>query len=238
MEIEKEEQIQGLMLLVFDKAKRESKKNSAYGLSRFLEPIVSIDQRTLTRYYNGYVLNRLAERKTPYDYNLDSLSKYWGFNDFMAYCSSSDNLNDKIVLIKENIELEKKLWKIKRIAIFSCFILLIIAVLFILKYYKKNCMIWVDDHYEKIKCSGLENEKKLDEVELKNFKKVDVCKDSIFIVDGEPVIHYTRHKNNIDFFTDEGEHPIYDGVYTNPITQTIIDSRVKPCDSSLIDRDN
>ena len=96
-------------------------------------------------------------------------------------------------------------------------------------------MIWVDDHYEKIRCSGLDNEKKLDEVELKEFIQVEVCKDSIFFIDGEPVIHYTRHDNKIDFFKSDGEHPIYEGVYTDPITRTIIDSRVKPCDSVVTD---
>ncbi|WP_299117089.1 hypothetical protein [uncultured Winogradskyella sp.] len=234
-ELNKEEQIKGLMLLVFDKAKRKSKKNRAYGLSKFLEPIVNIDQRTLTRYYNGYILNREKDRREPYNYNLDSLSIYMGFNDFVAYCSNSENLKGKIILIEKNNELEKKLDKIKKVASLSCLILLIVAVLFILKYYKKNCMIWVDNHYEKIRCSGLDNEKKLDEAVLKGFIKIEVCKDSIFFIGDEPIIHYTRHNNKIDFFTDAGEHPIYEGIYTNPITRTIINSRVKSCDSLLSD---
>lgn len=68
---------------------------------------------------------------------------------------------------------------------------------------------------------------------LETFKKVDVCKDSIFFKNGEAIIHYTRHNNDIEFFTDIGEHPIYKGVFTDPITRTIIKSRVKPCDSTI-----
>jgi hypothetical protein len=230
-ELNNEEQIKGLMLLVFDKAKTESKKNKAYGLSKFLEPKVNIDKRTLTRYYNGYVLNREKDRRIPYDYNLNSLSQYLGFNDFEAYCSNLEGLKGKIILVEKNNELERKLDRIKKIASICCLILLIVAILFIHKYYKKNCMIWVDDHYEKIRCSGLDNEKKLDEVVLKNFRKIDVCKDSIFFKDGEAIIHYTRHNNIVDFFTDDGEHPIFENVYTDPITRTIINSRVKPCDN-------
>lgn len=226
-----EEQIKGLMLLVFDDAKIKSKKDNAYGLSKFLEPKVNIDQRTLTRYYNGYVKGKERDRRLPYDYNLESLSKYLGFNDFKAFCTNLESLSGKIILVKKNFELEKKLERIKRVAIVSCLILLIIAILFILKYYKKNCMIWVDDHYEKIRCSGLDNERKLDEVVLEKFIKVDVCQDSIFFIDDEPIIHYTRHNSVVDFFKSDGEHPVYEGVYTKPITNTIINSRVKPCDS-------
>lgn len=230
-ETNEEEQIRGLILLVFNKAKLESKKNSAYGLSKYLETIVRIDGRTLTRYYNGYLLNREGDRIIPYEYNLDSLSDYLGFDNYIAYCSSLDNLKGKIDLIEINIELEKKIDRIKKTASISCIILSFIAVLFVLKYYKKNCMIWVDDHYEKIRCSGLDTERPLDKVALENFRKVNVCKDSIFFKHGEPIIHYTRHDNIVDFFTADGEHPIYQGVFTNPITETIIDSRVKDCDS-------
>lgn len=229
--LEKEEQIQGLVLLVFEKAKNESKKTKAYGLSKYLEPIIGIDSRSLTRYYNGYVLNRENEKKVPYDYNLDLLSEYLGFKDFRAFELKNECEEDKILLLKEKNIIERKLEKIKKMGLLASLGLSIIATIFILKYYKKNCIIWVDDHYEKIRCSGLDNEKELDYALLEKFKKKYVCKDSIFFKDGEPIIHYIRHKGEIEFFTYAGEHPIYKGIYTDPITRTIIESRVKPCDS-------
>ncbi|WP_299522536.1 hypothetical protein, partial [Winogradskyella sp.] len=230
-EINREEQIKGLILLVFDKAKRKSKKNKAYGLSKFLELIVDIDQRTLTRYYNGYILNREADRRTPYDYNLDTLSRYLGFNNFAGYCSNIENLKVKIALIEKNNELEKKLDKIKKIAFVCCLILLIVAFLFIHKYYKKNCMIWVEDHYEKIRCSGLETEKQLDVETLENLKKVTICRDSILTSKGKSITHYLKLNNKVEFFTYHGSHPIYEEKTLKEITPRIIERHVQACDS-------
>ena len=230
---QKEKLIEKFLELVFLKAEVDSDKNSAYGISKYLSELLNykISHRTLTRYYNDYIIKKNKQRKTPTDYNLNVLSEYLGSESFEKFNRNIQIEIEKGKLREEKRELQRRLNKVKLIGLFSSLVLLVISTFFVTKYFKKNCMIWVEDHYEKIRCSGLENEKKLDEVELMNFKKIEVCKDSIFFKEGEPVIHYTRHKNIIDFFTDEGEHPIYDGIYTNPITQTIIDSRVKDCDS-------
>lgn len=236
MEIGKEELIQELIELVFEKAKKASKETKAYGISRYLEEALNekIKERTLTRYYSGYILNKENERMTPPEFNLDVLSEYLGYENFKKFELNSEFEIEKKALKKEIINLGNRLKKIKRIGLLISLILFIISLLFISKYYKKNCMIWVDDHYEKIRCSGLDNEKKLNETVLREFKKKCVCKDSTFFKDGKPIIHYTRHNNNFEFFTRDGEHPIFEDVYTNPITRTIIESRVKPCDSVKI----
>ncbi|GGI56983.1 hypothetical protein [Winogradskyella haliclonae] len=215
-------QTQDLMSHVFEKAKNDSNEVTPNGICVYLmkELNEKIKERNLTKYYNGYILDNELERTKPTKYNLDVLSNYLGFENFEEFVAREEK--------------EKKKRKLRR-KLFLCrilsFVLLISLLVFILKYYKKNCMIWVDDHYEKIRCSGLDNEKKLDEVVLKKFRKIDVCKDSTFFKDGEAIIHYTRHNNIVDFFTDDGEHPIFDNVYTDPITRTIINSRVRPCDS-------
>jgi len=179
-ELQRDSLIQELIELVIEKAKKDSKKTKRYGLSIYLEGIINIDRRTIIRYYNGYILNRKKDRKTPYDYNLDVLCSYINLENFDAFGVNSESKIEKGILKKEIRKIEKKLYNVKRVGLISSMILLMISTLFILKYYKKNCMIWVDDHYEKIRCTGLENEKKLDKVVLKNFTKVDVCKDSSF----------------------------------------------------------
>ncbi|NMH87649.1 hypothetical protein [Flavivirga algicola] len=233
MEIGKEELIRELLELVFVKAIKASKKTSAYGISKYLEEVLDskIDKRTFNRYYKGYYLNEKEEQRNISEYQLNILSEYLGYENYKKFELNREGEIEKKILREEIIDINKKLNKIKRTGLLSSLILLIIALLFISKYYKKNCMIWVEDHYEKIRCSGLDNEKKLDEVILVEFKKVCVCKDSTFFEDGKPLIHYTRHDNKTEFFTSDGEHPIFEDVYTNPITRTIIESRVKPCDS-------
>lgn len=233
-ETKKEELIQNLFELVFEKAKNDSKETKPYGISRYLQNVFKekIKERTLTRYYDGYILKKEDEKRTPNKYSLDILSNYLGYGDFNKFDLNSECEIEKKKIRKEKSKIEKELSAVKRIGFIIIIILLSISTLFILKYYKKNCMIWVKDHYEKIRCSGLESEKKLDETVLKNFIKAEVCKDSIFFRNGEAVIHYTRYNNVVDFFKQAGEHPIYKGVYTDPITLRIIDSRVKPCESN------
>ncbi|WP_303318584.1 hypothetical protein Q4Q34_04555 [Flavivirga abyssicola] len=234
MEIGKEELIQELLELVFTKAIKASKKTKIHGISKYLQEALDekIDKRTLTRYYDGYILNKASERKTITEYYLDILSEYLGYENYKKFELNREAEIEKKVLRHEIININNKLNKIKRIGLCSSLALLVISLLFISKYYKKNCMIWVNDHYEKIRCSGLDNEKRLNKVVLKDFKKIYVCKDSTFFKEGKPIVHYTRHNNDTEFFTMDGEHPIYEGVYTDPITRTIIDSRVPPCDST------
>jgi len=231
-----EDLIQKLIELVFEKAGKESKETKSYGLSNHLTSKIErdfsirISEQTFNRQYRGYILKEI-EKITPNKDSLDALSKYIGFENFKKFELSSACEVEKNKLRQEKIEVERRLNKVKRIGLASSLILIVISTSFISKYYKKNCMVWVDNHYEKIRCSGLDNEKKLNEVVLKKFTKVEVCKDSIFFIDGKAVIHYTRHDNVTDFFRHPGEHPIYEGVYTGPITTTIINSRVAPCDA-------
>ncbi|MCB0427964.1 MAG: hypothetical protein KDD16_11750 [Mangrovimonas sp.] len=228
-----DEVLKHLMESVFEKAKKESGKDTAYGLSKYLNDVFedSIDERSLTRYYNGYLLGRDSERTHPDEYVQNTLSSYVGFDNFQAFEKAFYVANENLEVKRELRTTKQKLKRIKIMGTSFSLLFLVLAIVFISKYYTKNCMIWVEDHYEKIRCSGLDNETELDEVVLKNFKKVEVCKDSFFFENGKARIHYIRHDNTIDFFTSSGEHPILKGKFTNPITQTIIESRVKDCDS-------
>jgi len=222
--LEKEDLIKKLMALVFKKAKKNSREPKIYGISKYLnfELNEEINDRTLTRYYNKYLESK-EEKTTPTDYNLDVLSIYLGYKNFKDFEVRREYVN---VITS----LKKRIVKMQKIGSFSIFILVILSVVFSAKYYKKNCMIWVDDHYEKIRCSGLDMEDSLDPVRLEKFKKVEVCMDSVFFKNGEPIKHYLKHNNEIEFFTYSGEHPIYKGKFLNEVTPTIITNNVKPCD--------
>jgi len=234
-ELKKEDLIQELMELVFEKVKEDSKETNAYGISKYLNQELDnkINERTLTRYYDGYIQS--GDRSTPNDYSLDMLSLYLGYKNFKDFevrriyektiRALKDSYEEKIDTFKKEIS------KMKSVGVSCIFILLIVAGAFISKYYKKNCMIWVDDHYEKIRCSGLNMEESLDKVRLKKFKKVEVCNDSVFFRDGKPIKHYLRSNNKIEFFTYSGKHPVYAGKYVNEVTPTIVNNYVKPCDS-------
>ncbi len=223
-EVNKKELLQELMNLVFKEAKRDSKKNTGGGLSKYLSEQMEekfnliIDKKTFNRYYEGYI-SKVIEKIEPQDDTLNALCKYLGYTDF----------KDFEVKRKEENKNEKLKRRLKFCYVFSI-ILAGLLSLFILKYYKKNCILWVDDHFEKIRCSGLENEEILDEIRLEKFRKVPVCKDTIFFKDGKPIKWYDRKDNVFTYFTYLGKNP-ESGRTVKAITQRIIDSRVRPCDS-------
>ncbi|AUP78821.1 hypothetical protein [Flavivirga eckloniae] len=229
MEIEKDELIQELIELVFVKAIKASKKTKAYGISRYLEDVLNekIKERTLTRYYDGYILDKKSERRTPSEHNLNILSQYLGYENYRKFQQSREYEIVKNELRKEIISINNKLNKIKRISLFVCLFLLTISLLYISKYYKKDCMVWVGDHYEKVRCSNLVNERELDEFVLREYKKVYVVKDYVLYKNTEPTILYTGHNNSADFFTSDDIHPIFRGVYTNPIIKNPIRPKQK-----------
>lgn len=234
---QKQEWIEKLIVLVFEKAKEDSMQTTANGLSEYLSEQLEkdnlgvIDKRTFNRYHDQYISEKKKRKTNPNNGTLDILSKYCGNNRFIEFIEKNENGIEKIKrLFEEKMEIIKRRLSF---SIISSLLLLILLSFFISKYYKKNCMIWVEDHYEKIRCSGLDTERKLDEVVLENLRKVAVCDTTPFFKNGEPVIHYLKYKNQIEFFTYHGEHPIYEGKFLDPITETIINGHVQPCDSVI-----
>jgi hypothetical protein len=220
---EHKDMTQKLIEKVFEKAKQESQEEKPYGLSNHLEASfettnVQLKRGTFERYYTGYILN--GKKIKPNKETKEALSKYLGYMDYLDFCNKNKEN-------KESVFYKKSFY----ISVCLNIVLLVMLSFGVTDYYKKDCMIWVEDHYEKVRCTGLVNEKPLDSDVLKLFRKIEVCKDSIFFINGIPVIHYTRHNNETEFFTSNGEHPIYNDVFTDPITPRIIDSRVKPCDN-------
>jgi len=213
-------EIKELLLKVFTQAEEESKETQAYGLSQYLNKKLDdrINERTLTRYYNGYVLNNEQERKKPTRYNLDILSQYLGCKNYRDFLS------------KKNTRKNLGIYKIQTITSIIFNILLVIVLsFFISKYYKKNCMIWVGDHYEKIRCSGIGNEEELDPIRLKKLRKITVCRDTIFFKNSKARIWYDKTDNVRTYFSYYGINP-ENGKSLHDITQPIIDNHIPKCD--------
>ena len=95
-----------------------------------------------------------------------------------------------------------------------------------------DCMVWVDDHYEKTICSGARLEKRLDKETLNDFKELKfLCKDSTFFSNGEPVVWYDKSNTIMTYFTAPGIHPT-NGKTLKSITQDMIDAHVPECDKN------
>lgn len=229
---EKEELVQELMELVFEKAEKESKKKPIHGLAKYLSNKLmedfqfSIDIKTFTRYYKGYILNEGA-KQSPTDDVLNTLCEYLGHKDFKDFETKIECEIVKKRLRKEISQHEKKYNKMISIILVVGVLLLATLSFFISKYYKKNCMIWVDDHYEKIRCSGLENERKLNEEVLLRMREI---KNPLRC---EREMWYDKTDKKVTFFTYRGEHPI-NRKDLKPVTEHICEKYIlKPRDSIM-----
>lgn len=196
--MKKENYIKELVERVFEKAKKESQKDTAYGLCKYLheEEKVHSSERNLTRYYNYFITGNEDEKIKPDDATLDELSRYLDNNSFNGFIKKLKkreydiNLEGKVQVLKNRLALMTVLLGILSMAL----------LFFVSKYYRKNCMIWVEDHFEKIRCSGLENERRLNIVELQKMRQIipERCEHELW---------YDKTEKKITFFTYYGEHP-------------------------------
>lgn len=213
----KKEYIKELVHRVFEKAHDESKKDSPYGLCKYLheEAGIKVSERNLTRYYNYFISGNEGEKINPDDTSLDELSKYLGYKGIKGFITGLQKEGQELANGEQIRMLKRKL--LFSIAIIS--VLTISLVFFVSRYYRKNCMIWVDDHYEKIRCSGLENERKLDEVILLKMKKIKSP------LQCEHEMWYDKTDNEVTFFTYRGEHPV-NGKDLKPVTEHICEKYI------------
>lgn len=91
----------------------------------------------------------------------------------------------------------------------------------------KNCMVWMEDHYEKIDCNDPEINgeiRPLDEQLLEHFRKV-AYSDTLTCFDlyGNPLIWYSKSNGVYELFTHHGLHPVTEKTL-KPITHTIINN--------------
>lgn len=166
--------IQTLMESVFKKVDKQSIELTTSGKSKYLSQIIEerygflLSDRNISRYYTGYITGETKKIK-PNKATLNILSLYLGYHSFEDFVRKNET--------REDMSLRKFTDKIRNLHIkvwisFGINVILCCTLLFcISRYYRKNCMVWMNDHYEKIRCSGLEYETILNEDVLRKFKK-------------------------------------------------------------------
>lgn len=123
-----------------------------------------------------------------------------------------------------------------RASIFIGTIILITAILGINHFTsEKECMAWMENHYEEIDCNAININKDLfivakDDNLLQNFKKAIPCDTTKFERNGKVCLWYSNTPNGeIDFFTYHGVHPEY-GKTLKEVTPYIMNKYGKgPC---------
>ncbi len=233
MIIKENKWIQKLMAEVFEKAKTDSRSDSPNALADYLhnEIGVNISERNLIRYYNYYIEKRLGKSIKPEKGSLNILGEYLGYQNFADFIQVNEDktASELAICHKTNAKLKSRL-------LLCCIIGLFFAagtVFFGLESLEKNCMIWVEDHYERVRCSGVNDQRALDKVVLEKMRRIYPCDTTTFFKNGEPIIWYDKSNNRMSYFTYYDLNPINQKTL-KPITSDIIEAHIFPCDS--IDR--
>lgn len=215
--MKKERQIKELINRIFEKAKKASSKDSTYGLCKYLneEAGIPVSERNLNRYFDYYIANKTGKRIRPDSDSLDFLAQYLGEENFQGFTNKLENS-------EEDLKLQDKVRMLKNRLSISLIIIILLSVtlvLYVTGYYEKNCMVWVDDHYEKIKCSGSANQIKRDNTILSNMKQINNPMECLHDM------WYDKTDNKVTFFTYHGKHP-ENGKILKPVTEHICEKYV------------
>ncbi|MCH4552214.1 hypothetical protein [Aestuariibaculum lutulentum] len=207
---------QKLFQEVFDRAAKQSGKDSKHGLAAHLEKVFmdefkfSVNKVTFVRYYEKYIQGNGDIGNNPNTELLDKLSQYLGFSgyeDFVAGNEADARKNGKGSLRKESF--------FKR-----HLITLIVSTLLLIGFgvytsiNTQRWMVWKEDRYVEVDFDtekyNLGQLKIYKEERIENFRQIQPdCSTQFFDRSGEVQLWYSKNENgDVDFFTSIGKHPI------------------------------
>ena len=135
------------------------------------------------------------------------------------------------ISFKENCRdtlLKKSRGTIISVALIFC---LISAVIYF-AFFKKDCMQWSGDHYERVDCdlkvNGFVVSSWIERFDESKFylRKIKVCDTTTFFKNGEAIIWYAKTTHGVDFFNTHGRHPENDNPL-RPVTHYILNKYSK-----------
>ena len=192
--------IKDIVEKVFVKAKVDCAGDTKNALCNHISQSIDISYKTLERLYDKYFEEKGNVGKQS-EHTINQLCLYLNFDSYSDYVKQ----NGKIIASKG--------WSKKTKLALVTSLILIVALIFGLSVNNNvGCMVWKIDHYEKADCAVSYKEKvvPIDEVRLKNFKKVEVDLTTEFFDEAtqEPLIWYYKSGREIEFFTSPGLHPV------------------------------
>lgn len=231
-------EVKELMRLVFDKAKRDSRETSKTALSKHIETEMNsrINQRTLVRYYNQFILDEggeVAHNRSGFDI----VSNYLGYGDFADFCrqvfpeesstGGKEAENKEIKVNSQPIPVAKFRKKATGIGVATALGLGIYFGMNTLN--KPQCMRWAGTTYVRAHCDETLHPNTpiipLNEQLLEHLHKIEVTDTTTFFEAGKPNIWYLKVDGGIEFYSAPGNHPV-SGKTLKPVTSYIVEKYV------------
>lgn len=212
-------------------------ENDAYKKTGF-----TISPKAVKNYYEKYVEKKENKAGEPKSDLKNIIAKYLDYEDYLDFEKKHQKakivvvVNEEVENIKSDnndiIIKKKKKHKLPlRKIIFVALILLTIPLIYVINTYntekKEACIIWNENHFDKANCN-LKNtiNNSVYNINIENFKKVEVTSETSFFINGNPIIWYGKSSTGkIEFFTGRGVHPetLYE---LKPTTEYIINKYV------------
>lgn len=212
--------VQQLLQKVFDKAEKLSGKQTLNGKAEYLsghlldELRFSISAKSLTRYYK--------EESSPGPEVRDYLAKFLHYRDY----------EDFILKHSAAFDLQKYSGKPRKITRKKVILALLIFPMVGLPAYvgyrtaEQACMVWKEDHFEQVSCSGSVHEEPINPFKLENFKKIQVSDTTEFFRHDQPQVWYDKSNGHLEYFSAPGIHP-ENGKTLKPITEYMIQKYIR-----------
>lgn len=212
--------IKKLLQKVFDKTEELSGKQTLNGKAEYLadhlleEFKFSVSAKSLIRYYKG--------ESSPGPEVRDHLAKFLGYQQYEEFllahspASTPEKMSERL----------KKITRKKMLFVMLIFPLAGISAYMGYRSGEKECMLWKEDHFEQVSCSGSRYEEPLNPVRLEKFKKIEVSDTTTFFRNGEPRVWYDKSKGELEYFSFPGIHP-ENGKTLKAITEYMIGKYIR-----------
>lgn len=186
--------------------------------ANFVAVLIGFEPRPFTTFQNIHIeqeeKKNLVEEKKVFLTNVESREE----NNIK---NSKEEKEEKTTTTTALGLIEKKKQtqsRTRKIAMATTAILLFggMSGLLIHKTTEKQCMVWKENHYERVDCkqSATSNIMTVEKVypyneELFLQEKIIPTDTTSFFRDGKPIVYYLKHDNDYEFFKQPGFHPSY-----------------------------
>lgn len=214
--------------LVFEKAKKESRRIAKTALANHIEAASTLNAKTLVRFYDRYI-DEDNNKSITAMYNLDLAAEYIGYLSFAHFCENhSIQGKKKDEGGKKEPPVKASYWK--KILIGGGFVSTLgLGAFGINKMNQPHCMYWKKTNYIVVDCNenlpSYINVEPYDKELLENFREIQVSDTTTFFEAGKAVVWYVKIDGKPEFYSSPGVHPI-SGKSLNEVTPYIINKYV------------
>jgi hypothetical protein len=202
------------VLIIFSTFSIKSSKSGCFNffethiLEEKYHKVNFVSSRSLINYYNKYVEGIANTAGEPNGELKDLIANYLEFASYHDFENYHLKAEKKTLLVQSKNIFFKKSIIIKVTAILTC---ILGGFSFMSSNFtsEENCIIWNITHFEEAPCNlkyAIDNT--MYQLNIDNFKKIEVDKETVFFKNGNAMVWYGKSTNGeMEYFTLRGVHP-------------------------------